>query len=61
MAKSIELREQAERCRRLARDCTDDNWRANLLELAQEYLARAVAAEDGQGLMADPGPDDRDA
>jgi hypothetical protein len=55
------LREQGERCRRLARGCIDENLRDNLPELAEEYLARAVVLENGQGSVADAGPDDRDA
>jgi hypothetical protein len=35
--------------------------RDNLLELAEEYLARAVVLENGQGSVADADPDDRDA
>jgi hypothetical protein len=48
MAQSIYLREQAERCRRLARDSTDTSLRASLLELADEYAARAAAVEDAE-------------
>jgi hypothetical protein len=36
MAQSFHLREQAERCRRLARDSTDPNLRDSVLKLAQE-------------------------
>jgi hypothetical protein len=45
MAQSFHLREQAERCRRLARDSTDPNLRDNLMRLADEYAARASAQE----------------
>jgi hypothetical protein len=45
MAESFHLREQAERCRRLARDSTDPNLRDSLLRLAEEYTARANAQE----------------
>jgi hypothetical protein len=45
MAQSFDLREQAERCRRLARDCTDLNLRDSLLTLAEEYAGRAAALE----------------
>jgi hypothetical protein len=45
MAESFHLREQAERCRRLARDSTDLNLRDSLLRLAEEYTARASAQE----------------
>jgi hypothetical protein len=40
MAKSFHLREQAERCRRLAHDCTDPALRDGLLRLAEGYAAR---------------------
>jgi hypothetical protein len=46
MARSFHLREQAERCRRLARDSTDGVLRDSLLLLAEEYAARADAEED---------------
>jgi len=46
MAQSFHLREQAERCRRLARDCTDPTLRDSLLRLAGEYAARAGAQEN---------------
>jgi hypothetical protein len=46
MAESFHLREQAERCRRLARDSTDLNLRDNLLRLAGEYAARANENDD---------------
>jgi hypothetical protein len=45
MAQSFHLREQAERCRRLARDSTDPNLRDSLMLLAEEYAARASAQE----------------
>lgn len=61
MAESLQFREQAERCRRLARDCTDDSVRDNLLGLADEYVARAVALEDGGDSIPGAGPEDRDA
>jgi len=38
--------EQAERCRRLARDSTDASSRDSLLELAGKYTARASAGEN---------------
>jgi hypothetical protein len=47
MALSLQLREQAERCRRLARDCTDDAVRDGLLRLAAEHLAEAAAQDNG--------------
>jgi hypothetical protein len=46
MAQSLHLREQAERCRRFARDCTDPALRDSLLRLAEEYAARAGAQEN---------------
>jgi hypothetical protein len=35
------------RCRRLARDCTNDDVRDGLLRLAAEYIAEAAAQENG--------------
>jgi hypothetical protein len=46
MAQSFHLLEQAERCRRLARDTTDPVLRDSLLKLADDYAARASAEED---------------
>jgi hypothetical protein len=46
MAQSFHLREQAERCRRLARDSADPTLRDSLLKLADESTARASAPED---------------
>jgi len=46
MAQYLQLHGQAERSRRLARDSTDTNLRDRLLELADEYAARATAMED---------------
>jgi hypothetical protein len=48
------FREQADRCRRLARGCTDTTLRDDLLELADEYTARAVPMENPNA-----GPDDQ--
>ncbi len=45
MVPSFFLREQAERCRRLARDSTDPGVRDGLLSLAEEYTAKADAQE----------------
>jgi hypothetical protein len=45
MAQSPTLSEQAERCRRLARDSTDPRLRDTLMRLADEYTARASADE----------------
>jgi hypothetical protein len=46
MAQTFCLREQAERCRRLARASTDPALRDSPLKLADEYAARAAVAED---------------
>ncbi len=46
MAQSFHLREQTERCRRLARDCTDPTLRDSFLKLAEEYAAPASAQEE---------------
>jgi len=46
MTQPFHLREQAERCRRLARDSTDPVLRDNLLKLAEEYTVRADAGEN---------------
>ena len=45
MARSFYLLEQAERCRRLARDSTDPSVRDRLFKLADEYTAKADAQE----------------
>jgi hypothetical protein len=58
MAQSFQLREQAERCRRLARDSTDSVLRDSLLMLAGEYAARADAEEDDGAAVWRAGPDD---
>jgi hypothetical protein len=55
MAQSFHLHEQAERCRRLARDSTDPNLRDSLLKLADEYAARARAQENDE---TDAGPNE---
>jgi hypothetical protein len=64
MAQSFHLREQAERCRRLARDCTDPALRDSLLRLAEEYAARAGAQENedenDDKVVWQAGSDDRD-
>jgi hypothetical protein len=60
MAQSFYLREQAERCRRLARDSTDGVLRDSLLLLAEEYAARADAEEENEGTAVwRAGPHDR--
>jgi hypothetical protein len=58
MAQSFHLREQAERCRRLARDSTDSVLRDSLLLLADEYAARAVAEENEGTAVWRAGPHD---
>ena len=58
VAESFYLREQAERCRRLARDSTDPTLRDSLLTLAEEYAAGAVAEENDDPPAWQPGPDD---
>ena len=57
------LREQAERCRRLARDCTDPMLRDSLFTLAEEYTGRASAQENHETAVwrAGSGEDDQDA
>jgi hypothetical protein len=54
------LREQAERCRRLARDCTDPMLRDSLLRLAEEYTVRASAQENDETAVWQTGPDEDD-
>jgi hypothetical protein len=58
MAQSSHLREQAERCRRLAHDSTDPALRDSLLKLAEEYSARADAQGDNGTTVSQAGPDD---
>jgi hypothetical protein len=45
MVQSFFLREQAERCRRLARDSTGPSVRDGLLSLAEDHTAKADARE----------------
>ncbi len=61
MAQSLQLREQAERCRRLARDTTDTILRERLFELADEYAARAAAMEDPESPARGVGSEDEGA
>ncbi len=49
MAKSFNLRDQAERCRRLARGSNDAVTQERLLKLANEYDARADAEDIADG------------
>jgi len=58
MAQSFHLREQAECCRRLARDSTDDSLRDSLLALAEEYTARANTLENDNTAVWRAGSDD---
>jgi hypothetical protein len=46
MAQSFYLREQADRCRRLARSTTDAVTQERLVKLAGEYEAQANAQDD---------------
>lgn len=61
MAQPFYLHEQAERCRRLARDCTDPRLRDSLLKLADQYIARAGAQESDETAVwqAGSGEDDQ--
>jgi hypothetical protein len=58
VAQSLYFREQAERCRRLARNSTDPGVRDGLLALADEYTAKADAQENAEGAVWQAGPDD---
>jgi hypothetical protein len=64
MAQSLQLREQAERCRRLARGATDPSLQNRLLRLTDEYAARAGAQENedenDDKTVWQAGSDDRD-
>jgi hypothetical protein len=46
MSQSLQLREQAERCRRLARNCTDDSVRDSLFGLADTRRASALEGQE---------------
>jgi hypothetical protein len=48
MAHRFHLMEQAERCRRLARDSTDRELSDHLFRLGDEYAARANADQEGE-------------
>jgi hypothetical protein len=54
------LREQAERCRRLARDCTDPMLCDSLLKLAGEYTGRASTREIDETAVWQAGSDEDD-
>jgi hypothetical protein len=45
MAQSLQLLEQARRCRRLAHDSADGEVRETLLRLADEYSVRAATLQ----------------
>jgi hypothetical protein len=49
MAQSFYLREQADRCRRLAHGTNDAVTRERLLNLAAEYDARAASQDGDEG------------
>ena len=49
MAQSFYLREQADRCRRLARGTNDVMTQERLLKLAAEYEAQAYAQDAADG------------
>jgi hypothetical protein len=55
------LREQAERCRRLARDSTDPSLRDSLPKLAGEQVARASAQANDERAVLQAGSDDEGA
>ena len=55
MAQSVHLREQADRCRRLARGSNDVVTQERLLKLATEYDARADAQDAAEWDAAAPG------
>jgi hypothetical protein len=58
MAQAFCLREQAERCRRLARESTDPALRDSLLKLADEYTVRADARVNDATAVWQTRPDD---
>ena len=58
MAQFFHLREQAERYRQLTRDSADVNLRGRLLELADDYAARAAAMEDWETPIQNAGSDE---
>jgi hypothetical protein len=60
MAQSFHLLEQAERCRRLARDSTDPTLRDSLLKLVDEYAARAGAQKNEDTTIWQAGSHDQD-
>jgi hypothetical protein len=48
MAQSFSLREQADRCRRLARGTSDSVTQERLFKLAAEYETQADAEDDAE-------------
>ena len=56
MTEAAELREHAERCRRLAASATDLNYARILEGLADEYLARAKRLEQQQAALSQTPP-----
>jgi hypothetical protein len=58
MAQSFYFREQADRCRRLARASTDPALRDSLLKFADEYSVRASVQENDDTSIRRGGPDD---
>lgn len=58
MAQPFYLREQAERCRRLARDSTDSALHDSLLKLADGYTVRADARVNDATAVWQTRPDD---
>ena len=48
---TIDLTEQIERCRRLARELTDDEMRHALEELAEDYEARLKQPKGGSFML----------
>ena len=58
MAQSLHIQEQAERCCLHARDFTATNLRDRLLELADDYAARAAAMVDQEIPIRSAGPDE---
>jgi len=58
MAQFFHLCEQAERCRRLTRDSTEPNLRDRLLELADDYAARAATLQDRESPTLEADSDD---
>jgi hypothetical protein len=60
MTQCFYLREQAERCRLLARDSSDPMLRDSPLDLAEEYTARLRVQENDETAVWHAGPDEDD-